>query len=101
MGPSRGIADCARRSLVESPEDAGSIPATSTRVDRRPVLLMAEPAAFHFEAAMSPTSAVEIPEYGEDAPVVMFGGEEVELGEDVGDVLLDRALADHERGGDG
>src|SRR5262245_42260285 len=31
MGPSSGIADCARRSLGKAPEDPGSIPGTSTR----------------------------------------------------------------------
>jgi hypothetical protein len=45
-------------------------------------------------------SAVEIGEYGEYPPVIVPGEWEVELGEDVGDVFLDRAWADVEaRGG--
>ena len=40
-------------------------------------------------------------QHGEHPAVVAVGGRQVELGEDVGDVLLDGAVADDQRGGDG
>ena len=47
-----------------------------------------------------PQARLQVPQHREHPPVVLRGGREVELGEDRGDVLLDRALGDHERRGD-
>ena len=46
------------------------------------------------------SSAAQVREHGEHAPVVLDRRREVELGEDRGDVLLDRALGDDQRLGD-
>ena len=46
-------------------------------------------------------SGLEEAQHGQHPPVVLLGDREVELGEDVGDVLLDGALADDQRVGDG
>src|SRR5690606_19690016 len=49
----------------------------------------------------SAMSALQPAEDREDAAVVGVGGREVELGEDVPDVLLHGAVADHQLAGDG
>jgi len=63
------------------------------------VKVRAEPER-RLRAVKSSTLAVEIPEHGEDAPVVVSRREEIELGEDVGDVLFDRAVTYYKRGSD-
>ena len=53
--------------------------------------------------ALTPGSVTEFEEaqHRQDPPVVGLGHRQVELGEDVGDVLFDRPLGDHELLGDG
>src|SRR4030095_14952867 len=50
---------------------------------------------------MAATSTVQPPQHGEHAPVVVLGGRQVQLGEDVGDVLLDSPVAHDQLAGDG
>src|ERR1051326_5343302 len=47
------------------------------------------------------SSGAEVAQHGEHATMVAVPGRQSEFGEDVVDVLLDRAAADHERVGDG
>src|SRR5690606_8998070 len=47
------------------------------------------------------TSALQPPQHGEHPAVVVLGGGQVQLHEDVADVLLDGALAHHQLAGDG
>src|SRR6516165_523283 len=46
------------------------------------------------------SSGAEVAQHGQHATMVAVTGRQPELGEDVVDVLLDRATADHERVGD-
>src|SRR5215472_13201614 len=47
------------------------------------------------------SSGAEVAQHGQHATMVAVTGRQPEFGEDVVDVLLDRAAADHERVGDG
>src|SRR5262245_44477157 len=60
------------------------------------------PTIFHTSLLfMAATSTVQPPQHRQHAPVVVLGGRQVQLGEDVADVLLDRAVAHDELTRDG